>query len=266
MRALSPIALGLTLAATVATASAQTVISRTISEELVETTVTQDGRGTVVTRRIMPGQAAAPVQPYAAQPYAVQPYQAPVVAYEPTPAYAPAVTYAPPAYYAPPAAVAYAPAYAPQVVVAPETVDDVTVRQYVRPAARVVTTRAPIVARTDARPVRRAQRVVLSPAERRVVYRTIVQEQVIAAPAVRDPYWRAPIVAQDDIVAPAVTPAAAVYPVGGVLPAAAPVYGVPETVAVRVPTVRPYRYSYFGGRVYLIEPATGVIVADVTQY
>ena len=120
------------------------------------------------------------------------------------------------------------------------------------------------MARTDARPVRRAQRaVVLSPAERRVVYRTIVQEQVIpAAPVVTNPYWRAPIVAQDDVVAPA----AAVYPVGAALPAAAPVYGVPETVAVRVPAVRPYSYSYFGGRVYLIDPATGVIVADVTQY
>src|SRR5262249_43174256 len=148
----------------------------------------------------------------------------------PAPVYAPAVTYAPPAYvppaYVPPATVTYAPpAYVP-----PATVT------YAPPAA------APIVARTDVRPVRRAKRVVLSPAERRVVYRTIVQQQVIAAPAVRDPYWRAPIVAQDDVVAPAVTPAAAVYPVGAALPAAAPVYGVPEAVGVRVPAVRPYSY------------------------
>ena len=96
-----------------------------------------------------------------------------------------------------------------------------------------------------------------------MVYRTIVQQQVIpAAPVVRDPYWRCSDRGADDVVAPA----AAVYPVGAALPAAAPVYGVPETVAVRVPAVRPYSYSYFGGRVYLIDPATGVIVADVTQY
>ena len=98
MSSLSPIAVGLALAATMATASAQTVVSRTVSEELVETIVTQDGRGTVITRRIMPGQATAPVQPYVqpyqqpyVQPYAapVRPYAAPVVAYEPAPYYPP---------------------------------------------------------------------------------------------------------------------------------------------------------------------------------
>ena len=64
MRALAPLALRVTLAATVATASAQTVISRQVSEELVETIVTQDGRGTVVTRRILPAPAAVPDQPW----------------------------------------------------------------------------------------------------------------------------------------------------------------------------------------------------------
>ena len=157
MSSLSPIAVGLALAATMATASAQTVVSRTVSEELVETIVTQDGRGTVITRRIMPGQATAPVQPYVqpyqqpyVQPYAapVRPYAAPVVAYEPAPYYPPAVTYAPPA-------VAYGPApYAPgvQTVVVPETIDDVTTRQYVRPA-RARQSREPRLwrARTPAR-------------------------------------------------------------------------------------------------------------------
>ena len=66
MRALSPLALGITLAATVATANAQTVISRQVSEELVETIVTQDFGGTVVTRRILTAPAAVPVQPWQA--------------------------------------------------------------------------------------------------------------------------------------------------------------------------------------------------------
>ena len=61
-------------------------------------------------------------------------------------------------------------------------------------------------------------------------------------------------------------PAPGVYPVGAVMPAAVPLYGVPETVAVRVPSVRPYSYAYIGGRIYLVDPVTSVIVADVTQY
>jgi hypothetical protein len=120
------------------------------------------------------------------------------------------------------------------------------------------------VARTDIRPVRRVQRaVVLTPAEQRVVYRTIIQQQVIpAAPVVRDAYWGSvPIVAQTDFA-----PAPVVYSVGSVLPAAVPLFGVPEAVAVRVPTTRPFSYAYVGGRVFLVDPVTSVIVADVTQY
>ena len=104
--------------------------------------------------------------------------------------------------------------------------------------------------------------VVLSPVEQRVVYRTIVQQQVIpAAPVARDPYWGCPDSGADG---PGAEPVA--YRVGAVMPAAVPLYGVPETVAVRVPSVRPYSYSYIGGRVYLVNPVTSVIVADVTQY
>jgi hypothetical protein len=79
---------------------------------------------------------------------------------------------------------------------------------------------------------------------------------------VSDPYWGgAPIVARTDVA-----PAPRVYPVGAVLPTAVPLYGVPEAVAVRVPTARPFSYAHVGGRVYLVDPVTSVIVADVTQY
>ena len=56
-----------------------------------------------------------------------------------------------------------------------------------------------------------------------------------------------------------------VYPVGSVVPATVPLYGVPESVSVRVPSARPYSYAYIGGRIYLVDRVTGTIVADVTQ-
>ena len=309
MRALSLLALGITLAATVATAGAQTVISRQVSEELVETIVTQDAkrnrgdpqdparagsgsRSAVAGARYLqsrdrsihrvwptnpdrsiPAYDTGPVYPPPAA-YDRGPVYPPPVAYDPAPVYPPPVAYdrgpvyPPPVAYGPPG---YGPPVRTVVELPPEPVDVVTTRQYVRPAARAVVTRqvvvrpnAPIVARTDIRPVRRVQRaVVLTPAEQRVVYRTIVQQQVIpAAPVVRDPYWGgAPIVARTDVA-----PVPAVYPVGSVLPTAVPLYGVPETVAVRVPTARPYSYAYIGGRIYLVDPVSSVIVADVTQY
>jgi hypothetical protein len=46
-----------------------------------------------------------------------------------------------------------------------------------------------------------------------------------------------------------------------------PLVAVPQTVAARVPAVRDYSYMVVGGRVYLIDPATSTVVADITgQY
>jgi hypothetical protein len=50
-----------------------------------------------------------------------------------------------------------------------------------------------------------------------------------------------------------------------VLPPNMPLYAVPQDVSLRVPAVQPYSYAYLGGRAYLVDPATGVIVEDVTD-
>ena len=260
-------ALGLALASS---ASAQTVITRSITAEPVETTVTQTPTGTVVTRRPMAQQPAlvAP-QPTFAAPLAV-----------------------PPALVQP---VAPGPAI---VETGPNTIDAITTREVVRRAeaerfAPALSTRE-VAARSSTRRLstqrvstqrtvrhtarvvratqvtRPAPRLVLAPRERQIVYRTIVEREVMPrqqvivapgiapAPAVVAPAVRPPILAADDIVDSPIA-------VGTVLPANVPLYAIPENVAISVPATRSYSYAYLDGRAYLVEPASGTIVADVTE-
>jgi hypothetical protein len=68
-----------------------------------------------------------------------------------------------------------------------------------------------------------------------------------------------PLVADDELVVPA--PIA----VGTVLPANTPLYAMPQNVALSVPAARAYSYAWLGGRAYLVDPATGVVIADLTE-
>jgi hypothetical protein len=332
MRA-SSVALGLALAATAA--DAQTIISREISTQPVETVITQGPDGTTITRRPLgPSELADSYAPgtFVRQPLNLAP------SYEPS--------FRPPAPI--PGSVLTQPVVAPAAppVVAVEEIpalERVTTRTVVRERARsverqrLVRTAAPpvargrdvpILAKGEVLPLRRAARttVALSPAEKRIVYRTLVRERVVSQPARRDivtttvapalpppvyverrydvpttayverryeqPWserrweqpvynsatyqnsysngytntWRAPVVAADDEIAttPVVARSAA-YAVGTLLPANVPLYGVPESLLFRVPTLRPYRYAYLGEQVYLVDPLSNVIVAVVTE-
>jgi len=69
----------------------------------------------------------------------------------------------------------------------------------------------------------------------------------------------AAVIAQDDDV---VEPA---YTIGSVLPRNVPLYAVPQDVALRIPAIQRYSYTWLGGRAYLVDPATGTIVDDVTE-
>jgi Protein of unknown function (DUF1236) len=132
---------------------------------------------------------------------------------------------------------------------------------------------------------------VLSPAQRAVIYRTVARHE----------YYPAPVVAETNVYAPppvAGYPLRTVYPadetyrdyaydptydrdyrdpyhstyrwdgaplvVGARIPASVPLYAVPEAVAVRVPAIGPFSYALIDNRVYLVDPATGVIVAEIT--
>jgi Protein of unknown function (DUF1236) len=301
MRVLRCAALGYAVVLTAASAHAQNVITRQIDNAPVETTITQTPTGTVITRRPV-APAAVPAAPVATPVYDYGAYG--TVA--PRPYVAPA-----PVYPAPPAAAATT-ELDETVGVAPTEVRSVTVR---RPAetsvsertttrttrvthrARETTGSATGTARRETRRIthRVASRpLVLTPAQRNVVYRTVVQRQVVpavpVAPAGYPPYPapayqpRTVVVApsattgygyttadlDEDYVdtAPAVTPypryTAARYAVGSVLPASVVVTPLPTTAAVQVPAVQPYRYATVDGRVLLVDPVTNAVVADIT--
>jgi hypothetical protein len=101
-------------------------------------------------------------------------------------------------------------------------------------AQTTVITREPVQERT----VVTTEPLQLTPVQRRTVYRTIVRERV-----------RAP---QPTIE----------YRVGTRIPRDVQLYSVPDTVAVEVPAIRPYKYMMVNNRVVLVDPATSEVVAD----
>jgi len=83
----------------------------------------------------------------------------------------------------------------------------------------------------------------LSPAQRTVIYRTIVRERpaVVAAPAGVE------------------------FRVGARVPETVQLQTVPDTIAVEVPAIRSYRYMVINNRVWLVDPATSTVVAEVIE-
>jgi hypothetical protein len=235
MRVVCSATLGFALALGAAGAHAQSVTTRQIDNEPVETTVTQTPNGTVITRRPL---AAAPA--------------------------------------------------ASTVVDETVGVAPTTRTRHVEHHARRTTTE-----HTVTRTVRTTRRVavapplVLAPTQRQVIYRTLVQEQVVPSVPGYPPFpapaypARAIVVAPSETTGYAVsTPAevvdddgyaeeappvyAAPYTVGSVLPASVAVTPLPASTTVAVPAVRPYRYATLNGRVLLVDPVTNTVVADVT--
>jgi hypothetical protein len=282
MKFLRPATFGLALALGASSAHAQNVISRQVVQEPVETTVTETPGGTVITRRpLAPAVGAITIEPGVAPPREIGTVE--LRAYPPYP----------------PAA---APTYIDETVGAAPAVRTVTVQS---PAATRTTTRVRLVRKTGAarsatRTVQRstirrtavrrvvAPPLVLDPAQRQVVYRTVVQEQVLPAPTPYPGYPPYPAPARAVTVAPAATTGYAVrmpsdadfddvyaeqvpsaidpvrYTVGAQLPAGVVLTPLPATAAVRVPSVRPYSYVTIANRVLLVDPVTNTVVADVT--
>jgi hypothetical protein len=52
--------------------------------------------------------------------------------------------------------------------------------------------------------------------------------------------------------------------VGARIPASVPLVAVPDWLALRIPAARPYSYAVLDNHVYLIDPATSIIVAEIT--
>lgn len=248
------------LVSAAAVAQAQTYVTRQITNEPVETSISQGPGGTTVTRRILSPEPG--IRTYAPAPLA----------------YPPVATEALEEDYVAPAAPPARPrrvitTTATAVGQAPAHTRTATVRERPRPA-RTVAVAAPV---SD-------QALLLSPAQRRIIYRSVVQ--VPAAPTVVAP--------ADVYVPPPVSgyPLRTAYPadadrayaydpyhdeyretypayrwdqlvVGARIPASVPLYAVPGPVLASIPAAAPYSYALIDNRVFLVDPATGVIVAEI---
>jgi hypothetical protein len=107
------------------------------------------------------------------------------------------------------------------------------------PPAAVVTA-PPTVVTTDP--------LVLTPVQRRVIYRTIVQQPVV----------------QRQVTVGAAAPVVE-YRVGARVPASTTLYPVPQEVVAEVPAVSNYRYTVVNNRAWLVDPASGVIVSEIDE-
>jgi hypothetical protein len=121
----------------------------------------------------------------------------------------------------------------------------------------------------DTRVVVDEQPLALTPAQRTTIYRTIIPQG----------RGRGPIV-KERIVTESVTPApvvrervvprigvdyAADYVVGSRVADSYALAPLPQSVVTSVPAVRSYRYMVINNRLLLVDPATGIVVADVTR-
>jgi hypothetical protein len=199
-----------------------------------------------------------PGQGYVQQGYVQRGYVQQGYGYQPrvyNPGYVPAADLAPPAYddhaYV-------APGYAPPAYL---------------PEARVAVGPAPL-ALTSAQRTTIYRTIIpqgngLGPIVReRIVTETIPAEPLVSAPLVAPPVVSAPVVGpvvRAPVVRPRVGVYATDYAVGSRIADSYALAPLPPAAIATAPAVRSYRYVVINDRVLLVNPVTGVIVADLTQ-
>lgn len=291
MTATRLLAVGLALLSGTAVVNAQTVISREVSNEPVETLITRGPDGITVTRRPLQTMAApvvstTPVFPTYG-PYGTTYTQG----WAPAPAWTPGYAVAPGYVETVPAAPGYGTVdvrpYAPPAPVATTrtvVVDEDEVVEPARPAVRTARRGTPpIMARAvEPEPRSRTRTVTrrvttdpmaLAPTERTVLYRSLGQQQSYdpaTLETVTPTYGYGTTVYAPGYAgyggyaaAPAVR--AVSYTVGSIIPETVTLAPVPRRVLVQVPAARGYGYAVVNGRVLLVEPTTGTVVADITR-
>jgi hypothetical protein len=146
-------------------------------------------------------------------------------------------------------------------------------------SAQTYYTREPL----DVRPVIN-DTLQLTPSQRTTIYRTIVPQGRGRAPIVRERIViepAAPVVQERIVRSPAPVYAAPTYSrpgyddyayagdyalaVGSPVPRAAPLAPFPQPLVTRVPVLQGYKYMVINNRLLLVDPATSVVVADLTQ-
>ena len=108
--------------------------------------------------------------------------------------------------------------------------------------------------------------LALTPAQRTTIYRTIIPQGRGREPIVRERIVTESVapVARERIVNPPAGSGYA-YAVGSRVGDAYALAPMPQAVAATVPAVRSYRYMVINNRLLLVDPATGIVVAEVND-
>src|SRR6266446_8434010 len=108
--------------------------------------------------------------------------------------------------------------------------------------------------------------LALTPAQRTTIYRTIIPQGRGREPIVRERIVTESVapVARERIVNPPAASAYA-YTVGSRVGDAYALAPMPRAVAATVPAARSYRYMVINNRLLLVDPATGIVVAEVND-
>ena len=104
-------------------------------------------------------------------------------------------------------------------------------------------------------PAVNAPPLALTPAQRTTIYRTIIPQG----------RGRGPIVRERIVTGYAPAGSAYAYAVGSRVGDAYALAPMPQSVAATVPAVRSYRYMVINNRLLLVDPATGIVVAEVND-
>jgi hypothetical protein len=277
-------AVALALVAGAGAANAQTVITREIATEPVETIIERGPTGTVITRR--PLDTGMPRTNVVTQPIETRETVGSVTTTETDELVTRRAT-APPARAAAPrkqttrakAQVRRKAAPPPKIVArAP-----VEVAPALTPTQRSRIYRAILEAREVPRTTVVTRRTVtnplppllppligtpLSPATTEVV-----TEQTITRPGtgiVAEPVETEPVVTRQTFGGPVVTEQVVAAPraevtVGARLPGTVPLYALPTTIVRQVPSMRSYQYAVIDDRVFLVDPQTSVVMAELNE-
>ena len=130
-------------------------------------------------------------------------------------------------------------------------------RPYYEPRAYEAPAYAPVVS---------APPLALTPAKRTTIYRTIIPQGRGRGPIVRERIVTesiAPAPVARERIAPAAS--AYAYAVGSRVADASALAPMPQAVASTVSAVRSYRYMVINHRLLLVDPATGIVVAEVND-
>jgi hypothetical protein len=111
-------------------------------------------------------------------------------------------------------------------------------------------------------PVVTAPPLALTPAQRTTIYRTIIPQGGGRGPIVKERVVTetAPAARERVVTQPAVS-----YSVGSRVTDAYALAPVPQSVVATVPAARSYRYMVINNRLLLVDPANGIVVAEVTE-